>query len=412
MGSSAKTTFTQSVIPQWYQNQAQDLLAQQKELAARPYQPYQGQRIAGFNETQQQGFDATKANAFNYQPALGGALQGVNEAGQRSSLSVMSPFLPGVMDASGQKPAYDLLGEAQKYTAMGADPLGLRMAQPYLDKAGGSAVDNISTYMNPYMDKVIQGFADAGARNLQEKLIPAATSKYIGAGQLGGPTRGGTGATGAPSGFMTDTARALRDTQDSVNKQTADLMMQGWQSALGASQADLTRFGNLAQTAGQLGTSAQEGYSRAGQGFAGIGGQYSSMDLANRNLLSNVMSQVTAAYGADTANKLAASGQLAQIAQQMQSQGLAGAKALTDVGGQEQALKQANLDLAYKNFQDQSNYQQNQLDKLTQTFGAIGSAVPTGQMAYESTKMPNVSTLQTIAGLGAQVAGAALAGGK
>lgn len=408
-----KTTFTQSVIPAWYTNQAQDLLAQQKALSAQPYQPYQGQRIAGFNETQQQGFDATKANAFNYKPTLDASQSILGGALGRSTMGAAQPYLTKALDSSAQQPAYDMLGRAADMTMQGTNALGIQMAQPYLDKAGGSAVDNISTYMNPYMDKVIQGFADAGARNLQEKLIPAATSKFINAGQLGGgPARGGGVGGGAPSGYLTDTARALRDTQDSVNKQTADLMMQGWNSALGASQADLSRYGQLASTAGQLGGQAQANYLTAAGQMGTLGGQLSQMGYQQQSLMADVAGKIAQAYGQDTANQMMASGQLAQIAQQMQSQGLAGAKAITDVGGQEQALKQANLDLAYKNFQDQSNYAQNQINQQVSTMGGLAGAIPTGTMAYENTKVPKVSTLQTIAGLGTQLAGAAIAGGK
>jgi hypothetical protein len=145
--------------------------------------------------------------------------------------------------------------------------------------------------MNPYLEHVVHRYGEIGARTLQEKLIPGVTSKYIGAGQLGGPTRAGTGATGAPSGMMTDTVRALRDVQEGVAQQQQQALSQGYTEALGASAADKARM-------------------------ATVGGQYANIAQNQQQLMATLAGQVASMYGQDTANRLAASGQLAQMAQQ------------------------------------------------------------------------------------------------
>lgn len=326
-----QTTYTMSTTPSWYTNYAKDIISNQQNVSSRPFTAYDpNQRIAGFNPTQQQGFDAAKANAFSYQPTLNTASNALNTAMDRSSMTAI---------------------------------------QPWLATAGQSSASLASQYMNPYLENVVNRFGELGARTLQEKLIPATVSKYISAGQLGGPTRGGMGASGAPSGMLTDTARALRDVQEGVLKQQQEAMYEGWNSATNLASQDLSRMGQLA-------------------------------------------SMVASAYGTDTANKLAASGQLAQLAQQMQSQGLAGAKALTDVGGQEQALEQARKDAQYAEFLRASGYDQAQIDAMTKTMQGVGAAIPQGQVSTTSDKGPSSSTIGTLAGAALSLAGSGAFGGK
>ena len=62
-GSAVKSLTSQTVLPDWYTNYAMDILAGQTAASARPYSTYEAPRIAGFNPTQQQGFDATRAAA-------------------------------------------------------------------------------------------------------------------------------------------------------------------------------------------------------------------------------------------------------------------------------------------------------------------------------------------------------------
>lgn len=72
-GGSAPTSQTTTVtqqIPQFEQDFAQANQNIAASLASRPYQPYQGQMIAGFSPTQQRALDQTQADAYGYQPSL------------------------------------------------------------------------------------------------------------------------------------------------------------------------------------------------------------------------------------------------------------------------------------------------------------------------------------------------------
>jgi len=652
MGTKTSTTYTMSTTPSWYSNYAQDIVANQNAVSSRPFTPYDAsQRVAGFNPTQQQGFNMTQQAATGYQPLLGSAIQtGANTLG-RSSLGAAQPYLDRAASQQGMIPAYNAMGQAAQYTQASTNPMavnfaapylqqasnmsaagaaapnmqmgtnlalqstnpmalnfaspylqqaasmspadaaapgmqqganlamqstnpmalnlaspylqqasgmsaagaampgmqqganltmqstaptGLNMAQPYLQQAGQSSVSNIGSYMNPYIENVVNRFGELGARTLQEQLMPAITSKYIKAGQLGGPTRPGTGASGAPSGMMTDTARALRDVQDSVGQQQRQALSEGYTQAAGLSQADLARQGQLAQTAGNfgfqqqgvlgqagqqlgalgqqfgaltgqdqqaltnigqqygslgqaqqqavaqagqqigalgqqygaltgqqqqtlanigqqygalgagqqqalaqagqqvgalgqqygaltgqdqqaltnigqqfgaLGAGQQQALGQAGQQMGALGAQYANIGQNQQQFMSTLAGQVANMYGQDTANQLAASGQLGQFAQQMQQQGLTGAQAVTGAGNQQQALEQARSDANYQEFLRRSGYDQAQIDQMTKTFAGVAGGVPQGQVSLQTNKGPSGSMVGNLTGAALTLAG-------
>lgn len=522
MAAKTQTTYTMSTIPSWYTNYAQDILSNQQAVSGRPFTPYDAsQRVAGFNPTQQQGFGMTQQAATGYQPMLDQAQTTMQGTLGRSALGAAQPMINQAVDTSALAPAYGALGQASQYTQastaptalnlaqpyvsasanplgvsaaspylqaagnisqMGAaapsmarsgnlamqstSPTGIAMAQPYLQQAGQSSVSNIGAYMNPYIENVVNRYGELGARTLQEQLMPSIMNKYITAGQLGGPTRPGTGTTGAPSGMMTDTARALRDVQESVGQQQRQALSEGYAQAAGLSQADLARqsqlaqmagslgfqqqgvlgqaaqqigqlgaqagqlagqeqqnLANIGQTYGQLGTQQQQALAQAGQqmgqlgaqqqqALAGagqqlgaLGAQYAGIGQNQQQLMSTLAGQIASVYGQDTANQMAASGQLGQFAQQMQQQGLTGAQAVTGAGNQQQALEQAQRDANYQEFLRASGYDQAQIDAMTKTFGASAAGVPQGQVQLQTNKAPSNSMLGNLAGAALTLAG-------
>ena len=485
--SKTTTVYTQSVVPSWYTNYAQDVLSNQQAVSNQSYQPYNAPRIASFTPTQQAGFGMTQQAAGSYAPVLGGAIDATNNALGRSSLGAAAPFLSAAADNSALAPAYEALGASGQFTQastnptainmaspylqgaagmssanaaapgmqMGANlamqstnPTGLNMAMPFLQQASNSAAAGVGNFMNPYLDNVVNRYGEMGARTLREQLMPAVESKYIQAGQLGGPTRPGTGAGGAPSGMMTDTARALRDVQEGVAQQQQQALSQGYSEALGASQAEQSRIGQLAQTAGalgqaqqqaigqagqqigslgqnygaltgqdqqalasigqqfgSLGAGQQQSLAQAGQQFGALGQNYANIGQNQQQLMSTLAGQVGSLYGADTGNQMGGAGQLAQLAQQTQQQGLAGASAVTGVGAQQQALEQAGLDTRYQDYLRESGYDQAQIDAMTRTMGGVQGGIPQGSVSIESGKGTPGSLLGSVAGAGLALAG-------
>jgi hypothetical protein len=206
-----------------------------------------------------------------------------------------------------------------------------------LTQAGQTSVSNIGQYMNPYTEQVVNRIGELGTRNLTENLLPAVEGRYIQAGQLGFGGRGGLG--GTPSGMMTDTARAVRDTSADILGRQAEALQSGYTQAAGLAGTDLSRFGTLAGTAGDLARTQQQ-------------------------------------------QQLAASGALSSLGEQAQTLGLTGANAIGGVGALQQQQGQRNLDVAYADFLRQQGYPQEQLDRMVKTMGGVATAIPSATQEY------------------------------
>jgi hypothetical protein len=326
-GSTYTSKTSETVLPEWYTNYAMQLLANQNLIGAQPYQPYAGPRVAEFSPTTRAGFDATAGAAGAYQPALTAATAATQ----------------GAMAAPG----------------------ALAAAQPYLGQAGQTSVANIGQYMNPYTEQVVNRIGELGVRNLQENIMPGIEGRYIAAGQLG--FGGRQPGTATPSGMMTDTARAIRDTSADILGKQAEALRTGYGEALGASGADLNRAATLASTSGTL-------------------------------------------AGADISRTLAGADQLAGMGAEAQRLGLTGAGALTSVGKMQEDKAQQNLDIAYADDLRQRGFPQEQIDKMLATFRGVAGAVPTAgreegivPLGYQPQLKP--STAETIGGALAGIGG-------
>lgn len=330
-GSALKAMSTETVMPPWYTDAAMQTMSNQLAEAATPYSPFKGPRVAEFSPDQIRSFGMTKDAAGAYKPGLDAATAATT----------------GVMQGPG----------------------GLSAAQPYLNAAAGSTVGNIGSYMNPYNEQVTSRIAELGSRNLTENLLPGIEGRYIAAGQLGFGGRGG--AAGTPSGMMTDTARALRGTQEAVLAEQNKALQAGYTEAAGLAAGDLTRMGTLASTAGNLG-------------------------------------------GTDATRTLSAADQLGGLATSAQALGLTGANAVGAVGAQQQGQAQKNIDVAVADDLRQKGYPQEQIDAVVRTLQGLGGAVPKGvsEVGIEPTNRPlGPSTGETILG-GLTSVGGILAGAK
>jgi len=253
--------------------------------------------------------------------------------------------------------ATDLYGQS-------TDALGLSSASPYLQAAGQSSAQNIGQYMNPYNEQVTNRIAQLGARNLSENILPQISSDFIKAGGYGSTRQRDL------------VGRAARDTQEAILGQQAQALQAGYGQGLGASAADLSRYGQLGATAGSLGTqqqgllqSAASGISGVGQAGAGFAGSDAARRLqagqgmfgigqaniqASQNDLARVLAagQGQAGIGAGLGNLMQANqqGQLAAgqanigLANAAEASGLRQTAALQAVGESEQAQQQRVID--------------------------------------------------------------------
>lgn len=225
-------------IPDYLVEYTKGLLSKGNAIAAEPYQTYNGPRIAGFTQNQNQAFNNVAANQNNWKPA---------------------------MDA----------------------------ATGYTNSAAGPFDNNeFQTYLSPYLSGVTDSIARLGQRNMSENLLPQVNDTFTGAGQFGS------------SGWHDNTARVLRDTNESILNQQAMALQQGYDSAMGNYQT-----------------------------------------AKNRQL--------------NAGNQMGALGQMTQQA------GLTDAAALEAAGTTQQNQNQKNLDLAYQDFLEQRDYPKTQAEWMS-----------------------------------------------
>lgn len=105
------------------------------------------------------------------------------------------------------------------------------------------------------------------------------------------------------------------------------------------------------------------------------------------------------AYQNDMARLLGAGGQMADIAGQQQGLGLQGADALFGAGSQQQALTQSQLDAAFKNFSNQTNWPVEQLNLRIAALGNTPySTINTQSLSPGSTAAQNIGAFSALAG--------------
>lgn len=151
--------------------------------------------------------------------------------------------------------------------------------QPYLDQAtgyatlGASPIDaaSIQRYQNPYQQQVIDAtmadFNTQNARQLSE-------------------VRGNAAARGALGGNRVAVAESLAQEQQNRTQSPiiANLRSQGWNSALGAAQADRAAAGQGAYTFGSLGGQALSSSLTGANALYGMGASQQALDQAQLNV--------------------------------------------------------------------------------------------------------------------------------
>jgi hypothetical protein len=237
-------------------------------------------------------------------------------------------------------------------TATAADAGALSpttLANPYFTAANKTTPDVIKTYMDKYETNVTDRISEIAKRQLREKLMPELGDQFIRAGQFGSTRQ------------QELAQRGVRDITENMTGQIAAELSKGYTTAGQQAQEDLRRQASLGQAAGQL----------AGTEMTG---------------LSNL------------------AGVQAGLAQKEQALGLQAAGALETIGMTKEQMNQRNLDLAYQDFQRQTQYPKEQLSFLSNIVrglpsgGGTTSTQTTGSgQSYSASPLAQLAS----AGLGA-----------
>jgi hypothetical protein len=227
---AVQQTTTQTILPEWYTQYAQNVLGKAYAATAEPYQKYVTKdaagnevpiaRIAGFQPEQEQAFAGYKSSMGEYKPYIGQSQQ-VLGAGTGSFTA------PGV---------------AQQY-------------------------------MNPYIQNVVSGIGAMAGRNLTENILPAVNRTFIGGGTFGG------------SRSAEFTQRAIRDAQAAALEKQVGALTEGYDKAASLYGAEAARRLEAAPLYASLGEQAQTQRIKELAGLEEIGLQrqglaQSSADLA------------------------------------------------------------------------------------------------------------------------------------
>lgn len=221
------TETSASELPDWAKTYVTDMLTSARQIGQRPYQPYGGQRFAGFNPLQQQAFTGVQQ--------LGPAQQ----MGQASGLAGMAGLRAGMA--------------GQEYASQATNPYAM------------------GAYMSPYMQNVVEQ-QKRGALQDYSRQIPSLQSQGIRAG-----ARGGTREALLQSEAQRNLQQQLQGIQATGSQQAfqnaqqaqqfgANLGLQGLQSQLGAAQV----LGGLGQQQFGQQQQALEAQQRAGEQMRGL----------------------------------------------------------------------------------------------------------------------------------------------
>lgn len=392
-GSAFKSTVSQTVLPEWYTNYAQQLLANQQALSQAPYTTYQGPRVADFNPTQQAAFQQTQNAAGAYQPALQQATSATQNMLGSSALATAQPYF-------GAAGGYNPLGAASgDYgaargaigAAQGINPTGI--AQDYYSQAlgmnpMGAAQGNFTGAENAY--GAAQEFSASGAAQpyysqaLGMNALGAAQPYYGGAlGYLGQSTNPTGIAMASPylqgaSGNVANVDEYMNPYTDSVVDRIAQLgtrnLTDNIMPALEGRYISSGQFrgsGQMTDTArairdisddilGQQSAALQAGYNQA-QGaktsdlnrYAGLASTAGNLGVAQQQALANAGNTI-AGMGTSAGNLTAGQQQLAQgignslgqFASADQAGALSAGNALAALGGQQAGITQNQQQLA------------------------------------------------------------------
>jgi hypothetical protein len=248
-----------------------------------------------------------------------------------------------------QGPLAQALGLTEQATAPGQS--GLAQAQPYLNQAAGNFTPQAAQqYMDPYVGNVINRASLEANRNYNENILPGLTNKFTAAGQYGS------------SAMAREANRAARDLTEGLQSNAASQLSGAYSQAGNLFNADQARQLGVAQTTGQL----------AGQQQGAL---------------------------------LQGGAQMGALGQAQQQLGLQGAAALDTIGQEQQGQQQKNLNVAYEDFQNQTNYPRSTIDWMSSVIRGLPAPVSTTSTQTGPANVYQPSPLSQLGSFGTGIAG-------
>lgn len=403
--SETTSNVFQSSLPAYAEPYFHNLLNATQSEMQQPYIPYGGPRVQGFNQDQLSMFGGIRDLNQMGAPTVDTAAQMTANIYNPAMAynNYQAPQVEAAQTGYGQMGFERVSPVFSNYGQIGAQQVGTQQF-PGTDMSG---------YMNPYIGNVIDRMQGAAQRNFRESQGMRDTAAQR-AGAFGG----------SRAAIENILARRNLDTQ--LGDQTANLLNQGYQQAVGqfnqdqqrALQAALSNQG-ATLTADQASLQArmqsemanQDAANRAQQlnQQAGLTSGQSNLQAETQTRLANqealmrarLANQQAGLQGADIglrglnlANQSAQ--QLGALGGQQQNLALQRLDALRQAGLQQQQLGQTSLDQAYQDFVNQNDYARNNLA----FYSGILRGIPVSSQSSTIQYSPSPSSFSSALGSG------------
>ena len=358
------TTYGSTVqnLPQWMSDYTQGLLGRANAIAAEPYQPYTGPRIAGFTPDINQAFQMTRNNLGSAQNILN---QGTNSLAQAYGVNPLATAQPYMNTASGALSSGLRAGESSANDAMG-----------YMRSAGNATYPGAaSAYMNPYMDNVINRSAQLATRNFQENLLPGIQDMFTANGMYGSTP------------MAEKVMRGARDVTENIQSQSNAALADAYKSGADQFNSDQSRMLQAGSSLGALGQNYSNQQINAASQFGNLGQLAGTLDQQRGQM------------------QLDLAGKFGTLAEQLNRLNVSDAAGLEAIGNREQALNQSNLDTAYQDFQNQTNYPRSTVDWMSSVIRGLQSPLTTTTTTTAPATSTSRSPLEQLGGLAAILRG-------
>ena len=395
----------QSSLPAYAEPYFHNLLNATQSEMQQPYIPYGGPRVQGFNQDQLDMFGGIRSLNQIGAPTVDTAAQMTANIYNPAMAynNYQAPQVDAAQTGYGQMGFQQVSPTFSNYGQIGAQQVGTQ----------GFPGTDMSGYMNPYIGNVVERMQGAAQRNFRESQGQRDTAAQR-AGAFGG------------SRAAIENVLAKRNLDNQLGDQTANLLSQGYQQAVGqfnqdqqrALQAALSNQG-ASLTADQASLQAmmqsemanQEAANRAQQlnQQAGLTSGQANLQAETQTRLANqealmrarLANQQAGMQGADIglrglnlANQSAQ--QLGALGGQQQNLALQRLDALRQAGLSQQQLGQTSMDQAYQDFVNQNDYARNNLA----FYSGILRGIPVSSQSSTIQYSPSPSSFSSALGAG------------
>jgi hypothetical protein len=414
-----QTNVTNTSIPSYAQPYVESTLGQASALTninQNPYQPYQGQQVAGFSPLQMQamqgisdqqvapqlaeasnlastagqgGIDAFNTAGQLQNQGLGYGAQGQQSGLQGQQLGVQGGGLYGAQGFGYGQQAAGLAG-----ADVGTGATGMAAGMSYGQNAQNP--NAVQSYMNPY---------------LQAALAPAQQLLNQQYGIQGAAEQGAATSSGAFGGSREALMQGLN--QQNQNLASNQLVSSAYNQAYNTANTNMQQAAQLGMQGANVGLQGLQGANTAYN--TGIAGINAGLQGVNTQLAGTAQGMQGAQTGISGVNAATNAGQyglqglgvtnqaaanLGALGQTQFGQEQAINQAQLQAGGQQQALQQQGLNTAYNQYQQQLQYPYQQLSFMQGLYQGLPMSQSASTM-YQAT--PPAS--QQLMGMGLGAAG-------